>query len=59
MRRGGLVEVNSTKNGDMHFVWKESASLYVCQTKKRLSEAEAKKITKNEAKKLLFITREE
>jgi hypothetical protein len=59
MKRVDLVKVDSTKNGDMHFFWEESASLYVSQTKQSLSEAEAKKITKNEATKLLFITREE
>jgi hypothetical protein len=58
MKRVSLVKCNSL-NGDLHFVWEESASLYVSQTKQPLSEADAKKITRNEAAKLLFITREE
>jgi hypothetical protein len=59
MKRMDLVKANSSNNGDKHFVWEESASLYVSQTKQSLSEEEAKKITKKEAAKLLFITREE
>ncbi len=59
MKKEDLVKVDSTKNGDIHFVSKESASVYFSQSKQPLSEAEAKKITKNEATKLLFITREE
>jgi hypothetical protein len=60
MKRVDLVKkVNSSKNDDVHFVWEESSSSYVSQTKQPLSEAEAKKITKNEATKILFIPREE
>ena len=58
MKRVDLVKVNSSRNGDMHFVWEESASSYVSPTKQPLGEAEAKKISKNEATKILFIPRE-
>jgi hypothetical protein len=58
MKRLRLMKENSS-NGDLHFVWEESIALYVSQTKQSLKEAEAKKISKNEAPKLLFITRNE
>ena len=59
MKTFRLMRGNSSENDDVHFVWDESASTYVSKTKQSLSEEEAKKITKNEAPKLLFITREE
>jgi|WetSurMetagenome_2_1015567.scaffolds.fasta_scaffold78249_3 hypothetical protein len=44
---------------DLHFVWEESVKLYSSRGKQKLTETEAKKITKAEAEKLLLITREE
>jgi len=58
MTRLRLVKDN-TSSVDRHFVWEESALVYVSQTKQSLNGAEAKKITLNEASKPLFITREE
>jgi hypothetical protein len=58
MKRLRLVKDNSSCE-DRHFVWEESTAVYVSQTKQSLTKTEAKKITRNEALKPLFIIREE
>jgi hypothetical protein len=57
--KGVRVLGGNSSDGDLHFVWEESTALYASRSKQRLTEAEAKKITKVEAAKLLRITRQE
>ncbi|MGA2524048.1 MAG: hypothetical protein ABSF65_07850 [Candidatus Bathyarchaeia archaeon] len=47
-------------DGELHYVFEESTALIdISKRSRSLNEAEAKKITKREASKLLFIAREE
>jgi len=53
------VVTGNSSNNDMHFIWEESTALYASISRQRITKAEAKKITKVDAAKILLINREE
>jgi hypothetical protein len=46
-------------DGELHYVLVESTAIDIYKRRQCLNEEEAKKVTKREASKLLFIAREE